>query len=284
MIINLAESLIEFAQNHNINLEEVEYVGYHCALNNEQCHCTLVDFMDVAEDINFEDYDPLIKYREPIKNRIDIVSENWFIRNSNEPGAIWSYHELAAPPGHYEPISDEDIIEEIDNIDEWANELLSKESPNLDYVKDLIDINGVRYKIDGIDGLEKVVDDNGRVAVIMACNPNGRYWTTTATNKDPQILYHPELVKIVLEYRAANEIKGYPLKDCNIKTVFNIAELADKYNLDFGDITNESFNNLRVAWLPKNYEYIIEFSGAGSHLDLRHEIVKSLAGLDVIKL
>lgn len=285
MVINLAESLLAFLEQHNLNTADVEYVGYQSAVFGEMAHCTLHDFIEVAEDINFEDYDPLVKHREPIKNQINIVAEQWFVTTSIEPGSLWTYSELPQPMGDYEPISEEDIIEEIDVIDEWAAELVVNESPNLDYVKDLIQINGVNYKIDGIDGLEKVVNDANCVAIILACNPLGRYWTVPSTTvKDPQILYHPELVKLVIEYRANNPIEGYQLKNGDIIEVFDVDELSAKYDLDFGTLTNHHFNNLQVVWVPKGVDYVIDFSGASSHEDLRHEVIYPVGSMNIVSV
>lgn len=285
MIINLAENLLTFLEQHNLDTRDIEYVGYQSGVSGEISHCTFLDFLEVAEDINFEDYDPLVKHREPIKNQINIVAEQWFVATSNEPDTLWSYSELPIPMGVYEPICEEDIIDEVDVIDEWTSELLSNKSPNLDYVRDTIDIAGKTYKIDGINGLEKIVDDNNRTPVILACNPNGRYWTVQSTTfKDPQILYHPELVKIVIEYRQSHPIEGYQLADGNIMDVFDIEELSDKYNLDFGTLSNQHFNNLQVVWVPKGVDYIIDFSGASSHEDLRHEVIYPVGSMNIVSV
>lgn len=285
MIINLGDSLLEFIANHNLNIEEIEYVSYDSNYNDGATHCSFADLMDVIEEINFEDHDPLIKYREPIKNHICIVGNGWFVYNSSDSTAIWEYSLLPQPMGDYEPISEEDIIDEVDTVDEWATELLTNSSINTDYVRDKITAVGIEYKIDNMDGLEKVVNDDGHVAVILACNPNGQYWSVKSlATKDPQVLYHPELVKIVLEYRAKNPIKGYQLEDGNIAEVFDIDELSTKYNLNFGGITNERFNNLQVIWKTKGYDYVIDLSGAASHEGLHHEVIYPVSSVDVVSI
>lgn len=284
MITNLKESLIDFMTSHRLSPDEVQCVNFFSQTQQEICHCDFIDFIELAEDINFEEYDPLIKHREVISRSIAIIAETWFITRSREAGSFWELNFLPAV-GEYEEIEEEDIISDTDRIDEEMIELCYNVSSNSDYVRDDIMINNKKYTIDNMDGVEKVVNDDGDVAIILACNPGGRYWSDRSlATKDPQVLYHPELVKIVLEYRAKNPIKGYQLEDGNIGEVFNIDELSTKYNLNFGGITNERFNNLQIVWKPKGYDYIIDFSGAASHEGLRHEVIYSLGSVDVISI
>lgn len=283
MITNLKQSLIDFMTTHRLSSYEVQCVNFFSQVQQEICHCDFIDFIELAEDINFEDYDPLIKHREVISQSIAIIAESWFISRSREAGSFWQLNVLPAI-GEYEDIEEEDIITDTDRIDDEMIELCYGVSNNSDYVRDNLVIDNERYIIENKDDIERVVDDKGRVAIILACNPNGRYWTVPSTTvKDPQILYHPELVKIVIEYRASNPIKGYQLENGNIAEVFDIDELSAKYNLDFGPLGNQHFNNLQVVWMPKDTDYIIDFSGAASHEDLRHEVIYPVDSVNIVR-
>ena len=283
MITNLKQSLIDFMTDHKLSPDEVQCVNFFSQVQQEICHCDFIDFIELAEDINFEDYDPLIKHREVISQSIAIIAETWFISRSRDVDSFWQLNVLPVI-GEYEDIEEEDIITDTDRIDDEMIELCYGVSNNSDYVRDNLVIDNERYIIENKDGIERVVDDKGRVAVILACNPNGRYWTVPSTTvKDPQILYYPELVKIVIEYRASNPIKGYQLEDGNIAEVFDIDELSVKYNLDFGPLGNQHFNNLQVIWVPKDTDYIIDFSGAASHDDLRHEVIYPVDSVNIVR-
>lgn len=283
MITNLKQSLIDFMTSHRLSPDEVQCVNFFSQVQQEICHCDFIDFIELAEDINFEDYDPLIKHREVISQSIAIIAESWFISRSREAGSFWQLNVLPAI-GEYEDIEEEDIITDTDRIDDEMIELCYGVSNNSDYVRDNLVIDNERYIIENKDGIERVVDNKGRVAIILACNPNGRYWTVSSTTvKDPQILYYPELVKIVIEYRANNPIKGYQLENGNIAEVFDIDELSAKYNLDFGPLGNQHFNNLQVVWMPKDTDYIIDFSGAASHEDLRHEVIYPVDSVNIVR-
>lgn len=282
MIVNLKRNILEFIKSHELSVIDIEYVNYISKEDGSLCSCDFSELLDVAEDINFEDHDPLIKHREQLHQNISIVADEWYITRSTDPAVIWEYHGLPAL-GDYKELYEEDLIDLDDIIDNEILDLITHESPNADYVRDNIMILDELYRIENNDGIEQVVNKKGCVAVILACNPNGRYWTVPTTSaKDPQILYHPELVKIVSEYRANNPIEGYQLKDGDIATVFDIDELSTKYNLDFGPIGNQHFNNLQVVWMSKNTDYVIDFSGAASHEDLRHEVIYPLSSMNVI--
>lgn len=283
MITNLKQSLIDFMTSHRLSPDEVQCVNFFSQVQQEICHCDFIDFIELAEDINFEDYDSLIKHREVISQSIAIIAETWFISRSRDVGSFWQLNVLPVI-GEYEDIEEEDIITDTDRIDDEMIELCYGVSNNSDYVRDNLVIDNERYIIENKDGIERVVDNKGRVAIILACNPNGRYWTAPSTTvKDPQILYYPELVKIVIEYRASNPIKGYQLENGNIAEVFDIDELSAKYNLDFGPLGNQHFNNLQVVWMPKDTDYIIDFSGAASHEDLRHEVIYPVDSVNIVR-
>lgn len=283
MITNLKQSLIDFMTSHRLSPDEVQCVNFFSQVQQEICHCDFIDFIELAEDINFEEYDPLIKHREMISQSIAIIADTWFISRSREPGSFWQLNVLPVV-GEYEDIEEEDIITDTDRIDEEMIELCYGVSDNSDYVRDNLMINDERYIIENKDGIERVVNKDGKVGIIIACNPNGRYWTVPSTAvKDPQILYYPELVKIVAEYRASNPIKGYQLENGNIAEVFDIDELSVKYNLDFGILGNQHFNNLQVVWIPKDTDYIIDFSGAASHDDLRHEVIYPVDSVNIVR-
>ena len=283
MITNLKQSLIDFMTSHRLSPDEVQCVNFFSQVQQEICHCDFIDFIELAEDINFEDYDPLIKHREVISKSIAIIAETWFISRSRDVGSFWQLNVLPVI-GEYEDIEEQDIITDTDRIDDEMIELCYGVSNNSDYVRDNLVIDNERYIIENKDGIERVVDDKGRVAIILACNANGRYWTVPSTTaKDPQILYYPELIKIVIEYRVSNPIKGYQLENGNIAEVFDIDKLSVKYNLDFGPLGNQHFNNLQVVWIPKDTDYIIDFSGAASHEDLRHEVIYPVDSVDIVR-
>lgn len=278
MISNLKTNIIDFMKLHGASAMDVEYVHYFSKELEENCSCDFGEFLDIVEEINFEDSDVLIKHREQINESLCIVGDEWYISRSDVPEAIWSFHRLPVM-GDYNSITEDDIINNIDNIDPDVVELLSQDSVNLDYVRDYITINNETYIIECKDDIQRVVNNAGKVAIIMACNPCGQYWTQSSdTIKDPQILFYPELIKIVMEYKdqCDNSVKpgNISVKNGNIESVFNIAELSDKYSLNFDGIRQEGFNNLRVEFVPKDYDYQISFMGAAIHPDIRHEIIR----------
>lgn len=285
MIINLKESLLDFMTQHDLRAEDVEYVGYHCQFNEAEAHCDFVDFLEVAEDINFEEYDPLIKNREVIRPGLKILADEWFISKDDSGEAMWLLHHMAQPCGDYEPITEEDIIRDIDVVDDEMRSLLDITSENGTYVRDNIEINGVEYKIENKDGIERVVNNHDCVGIILAANANGQYWSAASTNqKDPQMLFYPELIKTVMEYTATFEIPTYHLFDADIGTVFNLANIQKEYHLDTSGFNADLFNNLRVIFVPKNETYRVSYTGAANHPELRHEILLRVTPEDNIKI
>lgn len=285
MIINLKENLLDFIKSHNLSLEGIDFVSYKSSDGGEIYHCDLIDFIEVAEGIDFEEYDPLIKHREVLSDTINIVADEWFIQRSQEPGAIWQLNHFPET-GDYEPVSEEDLINPDDNIDDDVVELLDLPSPNATYALDAIEINGETYHIDIKDGIQRVLNDRGHTAIIVACNPNGKYWTyPDAGVKDPQMLFHPELVKIIMEYQATlKPTNEYNLRDADIGSVLNLKELATKYNLNIEGFEQRAFNNLDVVFVNSGTEYQITYTGAASFPDLRHEVVTRVTPNDIIKL
>lgn len=274
MLVNLKESLIEFLVAHEVNFEDIEYVSYYCQFNEATCHCDFVDFIEVADEINFEEYDPLIKNREMIKPGLKIIASDWFVTLDGTAETLWRYSELSSEKGEYEPITEEDLIVDEDNIDNELRSFLDVQSENGKYVRDNITIGGKEYAIQTTEGIQKVLDDEGRVAVILAANPNGQYWTAlTDVPKDPQMLFYPELVKIVMEYNATLDMPDYPLLDADIASVFDLEEINKTYHLDVSGFDATRFNNLRVAFLPQGHTYRISYTGAASTPELRHEII-----------
>lgn len=288
MIINLKSNLLEFIKSHNLSVMDIEYVSYLSKEHDSYCCCDFSELVDIAEDINFEDYDPLIKHREQLSQDINIVADEWYITRSTDPAAIWEYHQLP-PTGEYEEISEEDLIDPNDVIDEEVVELLSHESPNASYVRDRITILGKEYRIENNDGIEQVVNDKNEVGVILACNPRGQYWSQyTSVSKDPQLLFYPELIKIVMEYHGEHgssaEDNLVKRSDADIGSVFKLEDIAKEYNLDIAGFDQNQFNNLKVEFVPKGYDYQISFTGAASHYEIRHEIISYLKPTDIIKL
>lgn len=285
MIVNLKSNLLEFIKSHNLPVMDIEYVSYLSKEHDSYCCCDFSELVDIAEDINFEDYDPLIKHREQLSQDINIVADEWYITRSTDPAAIWEYHQLP-PTGEYNEISEEDIIDTDDVIDLDVVELLTHDSPNLDYVRDSITILDKEYRIENNDGIEQVINDKNEVGIILACNPHGQYWTQPyAGIKDPQMLFHPELVKIIMEYQSTLEpLKGYNLRDADIGSVLDLEELASNYNLNTGGFDESGFNNLEVVFVRSECEYQITYTGGVNFPELRHEIITRVTPNSIIKL
>lgn len=285
MIINLKENLLDFIKSHNLSLEAIEFISYKSSDDGEIYHCDLIDFIEVADEIDFEEYDPLVKHREVLSDTINVVADEWFIQRSQEPGAIWQLNYFPET-GEYEVVREEDLISPDDNIDSDVVELLDLPSPNAVYACDTIEINGITYRIKTKDGLQQVMNEQGRIAVIIACNPGGKYWTQPyAGVKDPQMLFHPELVKITMEYQSTLEpLNGYNLRDADIDSVLDLEQLASNYNLNLNGFEQSGFNNLDVVFVRPDTEYQITFTGAASFPELRHEIITRVAPNDIIKL
>lgn len=288
MIINLRRNILEFIISHNLSVMDIEYVSYISKEDGSLCSCDFSELIDIAEDINFEDHDPLIKHREQLNQNISIVADEWYITRSTDPAAIWEYHQLP-PTGKYKELYEEDLIDPNDVIDKEVVELLAQDSYNMNYVRDHITILNKEYRIENADGIEQVVNDKNEVGVILACNPRGQYWSQyTSVSKDPQLLFYPELIKIVMEYHGEHgssaEDNLVKRSDADIGSVFKLEDIAKEYNLDITGFDQNQFNNLKVEFVPKGYDYQISFTGAASHYEIRHEIISYLKPTDIIKL
>ena len=153
MITNLKQSLIDFMTSHRLSPDEVQCVKFFSEVQQEICHCDFIDFIELAEDINFEDYDPLIKHSEVISQSIAIIADTWFISRSRDVGSFWQFNVLPVI-GEYEDIEEEDILTDTDRIDDEMIELCYGVSNNSEYVRDNLIINNERYIIENKDGIE----------------------------------------------------------------------------------------------------------------------------------
>lgn len=127
-----------------------------------------------------------------------------------------------------------------------------------------INIRGEVYSV-VIDGIKKVVKDN-KVAVIIASD-GCRYWTSdNRVVKDINMLFHPELIKIVMEDMCEDEnftlewieenlklnTKGFENADImNLSVIW--VEVGSRFNIAFDYINDNNLMTEYVQHIPKNF-------------------------------
>ena len=131
-------------------------------------------------------------------------------------------------------------------------------------INETITIHGKSYNIIN-DGIDKVVKDD-EVAVIIASD-GCRYWTSdNRVVKDINMLFHPELIKIVMEDMCEDEnftlewieenlklnTKGFENADImNLSVIW--VEVGSRFNIAFDYINDNNLMTEYVQHIPKNF-------------------------------
>jgi hypothetical protein len=248
MIVNLAEATTLVLTNADLNEDDIRHVIFYNHDSEEHQYCSYQEFVDIAEEINYDENDTTFTGRRIIKSDLSIVADTWWLRRTrdDEDTETWVYQEL---PMNIEDLNEgmgefnvDYVIGDLDVMSDEYKELVDNNTREYPYAKATdITINGKSHSIINDDGIDKVIK-NGNVAVIVATD--GRYWSSNnRLDKDPRMLFHPELVKLVME-------GTYEDGD-----VFNIEYMELHLNLNMTGFHNDSFKSLTIAWLPRGMQF-----------------------------
>lgn len=250
MIVNLLEATQLILSNANLNEDDIRYITFYNEETEEVQYCSYSEFSEIAEDIYYDENETLDTSRKIISSELSIIAERWWLRRSRdgEEGENWIYQEIPVPmedlvQGVGE-LCEGFVISDIDVITEDYHDLVESNVREYPYAKaDKIVINEFDYDIVNDDGIDKVMRDD-KFAIIIASD--GRYWTwSNIRQRDTRMLYHPELVKSVLE-------KTY-VKN-NMFDMDNIERELDLYTHGFN---SDSFKELKIVWIPKGTSFNI---------------------------
>jgi hypothetical protein len=124
-----------------------------------------------------------------------------------------------------------------------------------------ITINGKKYNVIK-DTIDKVIDGDN-VGLIIA-NNGSQYWTADLTTvKDPRMLFHPGLIKLVMEGRNQNQFE------------FNTSWIEDKLNINTDGFDDDYLCNLKVIWLPAGTRFNIVFDALSPEHQMEEQIIVS---------
>lgn len=271
MIVNLAEVTRQTIQNANLDERDVRYVIYHDDETATDKACTYSEFMDIAEEINYDDMDDLLNSRKMVNTSLGIVADNWWLRRAQEGevGETWIYQERPKPLEELEGTLGEldtyHLIEEEDQLDEEYKELVAVDKEGNPYVlPSNITIANKTYAILEKDGVRMVHDkDTNKVAVIIGAGGE-QYWTANPPNitgKDIRMLLHPELVKMVMEGTYTDT------------GVYNKESIENNYGITTDGFFDYNFTSLKVEWVTVGSSFHIVYSSTGHIMDFFEEKV-----------
>lgn len=254
MITNLAIQTRQVLADAKLDASDIGYVIFYNEDAEQFQYCSYSEFMEVAEDIDFDEHDPIIAGRRIIHPGLAIVASNWWLRRTtdDEETENWVFQEIPLSMDEMQEGSGDFhmdyAINEIDALTPDYVDLIEVPSAYNSYVKsNNILINGQQFVTDDSDGIDKVYNNEDHVAVIVASN-GGQYWTNSPGNtKDPRMLFHPELIKMVIE-------ESYV--DMN---VFNNDWITNALGLNTSGFSDVSFLELEVRWIPRNQEFMIVY-------------------------
>ena len=254
MIVNLAIQTRQIIADAKLNVQDIEYVIFYNEDAGQYQYCSFSEFIEVAEDIDFDELDPTLAGRRIIHQSLAIVADKWWLRRSadDEDTDGWVLQEIPLSMDELQEGSGDFhmdyVINEMDALTEDYVDLVEKPTTYNQYVQsNTISINGRQYNVDDSDGIDKVYDSEDRVGVIIATN-GGQYWTGQPNVvKDPRMLFHPELVKMVLE-------ESYMDMD-----TYNNAWIANNLGISTDGFSDESFLTLEVGWIPRGTEFMITY-------------------------
>ena len=253
MIVNLAMQTRTLIANAGLNIADINYVIFFNPNTMEKQYCSFSEFMDIADEINYEELDPTMVYRRVIHSDLAIVADRWWLQRTTNPEDVesWVYQEIPTPMDNMEQgtgeLEAEYIVAEIDLIEEDYLDLIEPRSAFGLYLKPQhITIEGKQYLISDEDGIDKVID-NDKVAVIVA-GDGGHWWTNNVQDdKDPRMIFHPELIKLVMEDRYEQD------------GVITILQSARGLDLNIRGFETEWTSRLTVQWVPRGTEFLIVY-------------------------
>lgn len=254
MITNLAIQTRQVLADAKLDASDIGYVIFYNEDAEQFQYCSYSEFMEVAEDIDFDEHDPIIAGRRIIHPGLAIVASNWWLRRTtdDEETENWVFQEIPLSMDEMQEGSGDFhmdyVINEMDALTEDYVDLVEKPTTYNQYVQsNTISINGRQYNVDDSDGIDKVYDSEDRVGVIIATK-SGQYWTGQPNVvKDPRMLFHPELVKMVLE-------ESYVDMD-----TYNNAWISNNLGISTDGFSDESFLTLEVRWIPRGTEFMITY-------------------------
>lgn len=267
MIVNLAIQTRQIIADAKLNINEIVYVIFYNEEAGEYQYCSFDEFMDTAEDVDYDELDPTFMGRRIIQPSLAIVAENWWLRRTTDEEDVegWVYQDIPLSMNEIQEGSGEFdvnyVISDIDVLPSDYQDLIGTRMEYNNYVKPAnILINGKQYIVSDVDGIDKVYD-GGNVAVIRATD-SGQYWThDNSCVKDPRMLFHPQLVKSVMEESYA-DIDSFKLLD--------IAKSLGISTVGFEDI---QFTKLTIAWIPQGSEFSIVYDAVNDLEQMEEQII-----------
>ena len=208
MIVNLAESTRQIIKNAALEITDINHVTFYNVDDEQYQRCSFAEFMETAEDINYEELDPLMANRPIINTDLEIVADTWFLRRTydGEEGERWILNFL---PKADDELYDGDgefhsdyVIADDDIFDPHYVEMVKPEHSSYEYAQDsTIDILGVSHDIVNLDGIQKVIESTGNVLIVKGYG-YGEIWTRYVDDAKyrPELMYHPRLIKHVMEH------------------------------------------------------------------------------------
>lgn len=267
MIVNLAMQTRQIIADAKLNVRDIQYVIFYNDEASQYQYCSYSEFMETAEDIDYDQADPTFIGRRIIQPSLAIVAESWWLRRTtdDEETEDWVFQEIPMSMDDMQEGSGEldvnYIIADIDALPSDYADLVGTRMSYNEYVQPShITICGKQYTVDDSDGIDKVYDD-GCVAVIVATD-GGQYWTYDMTvSKDPRMIFHPELVKLVME-------ESYVDLD-----TYNNTWIADKLGISTNGFSDESFLTLGIRWIPRGTEFMITYDSVNDTAEMCEQVM-----------
>lgn len=261
MIVNLAAVTLNILNNANLSIESISHVAYYNVDEEEMQVCTFQEFIEVAEDINYDEMDPMFSGRRIVSGSIQIVGDTWWLRRTtdNEDTEEWVYCDLPIPLEELEngegDLHRDYIINPIDAHDEDYVELVEHVSDNYTYAKpDTVKLNGVTYNVVEEDGVSKVIDGEYVLMVIAAGEDDTYFTTNDVTSTNINLLFEPALVKLAFECK-----DNYM---CLSDTMIHL--LTGMKNAGFGE---EHYAAIKVIKVRRGVKFVINMVNRYEHVE-----------------
>lgn len=123
-----------------------------------------------------------------------------------------------------------------------------------------ITIANRQYKIIN-DDINKLYDKDKDVVAVILGSHGKQYWTAnTSVTKDPQMLFHPSIIKVVME-------GGFEMVRSNLDWI------RDDLKVNIAGFTNMDLMNLKVVWLPAGTKFNIVYDAINDTSPYEEQII-----------
>lgn len=250
MIVNLAEQTKIVLDSAQLSEHDIEYVIYHRGNSDNKFYCSYDEFIEMAEDINYDQFDGLTATRRMINKDLMIVADTWMLHRTEDDDEVEGWVYKTIPPSIDNLINGDGFLESIhlvnddDNYDASYVDMVTDTDKEYPYVKaSTIEINGNTFNIIDDNGVDKIINKRDNTVAIILSSV-GKYWSAgDVVDKDIRMLFHPELIKMVME-------DIYLDRD-----VFNMQWIRDEFNFDTTGFSDDSFFELGIAWIPRGVKF-----------------------------